>query len=390
MLNHVTEILAKIPLFKDFSPEVLAELSRLVKLNRFAPNSILLEEGKTPSELIIIIHGRVAINWKMRQGSAYEIAGPGTIVGFLDILSQDASSITARAEEDSIVLAITRADLQAFLLEHPREMLLLLNTLASYLHEGGVVLDVIVPAAPHVREMKPRVTTSEEKEAQKATPDTPFYPKQHTCPACNAAFTSLAVKSKYIRLVKTDPDFCPHYETVNPMFYEVVVCPHCGYAYTEETPKLGAREKAILATRLPEIRSPLSFTGERNFDLAVESFRLAILCLEAIGAKNSLLGKMYLKTAWLYRMAGKEAEERVNLEKALTYFEKAYESEQSPDPALELNLLYLLGELNLRLGNDDTAVRWFSQILEHPQRSTNPGIINRTRERWYEIRQRRK
>jgi uncharacterized protein (DUF2225 family) len=389
-LNRVIDLLAKIPLFKDFTPDGLVRLSQYLRANRIPARSVLLEEGETADRLIIILHGRVGISRRMRQGLVYEAAGPGSVVGVLDVLEQAPATATVRAEEETIILSISRQDLHSFLKEHPHEALTLLGVLAGYLRQTGLVFDVTVPpAAPNTEKEAQDETPGNQKENGKMG-DSPFYTKQHICPACDAQFPSLSVKSKYVRLTRTDSDFCPHYATVNPMFYEVLVCPHCGYAFTEEMPRLTDREKAILAAQLPEIRSSLSFSGERDFDLAVESFRLAIRYLEAIGAKKLLLGKFYLKTAWLYRIAGKEEEERRNLQKALAYLEQSYQTEQSADPALELNLIYLLGDLNLRLGNEGAAARWFSQILEHPKRTANPGILNRTRDRWYEIRQRRK
>ncbi|MGQ9512725.1 DUF2225 domain-containing protein [Thermodesulfitimonas sp.] len=389
-MNRVTELLAKIPLFKDFTPDGLARLSRHFRANRIPARSVLLEEGEIANRLIIILHGRAGISRRTRQGFVYEAAGPGSVIGVLDVLEQAPATVTVRAEEETIVLSISRQDLYSFLKEHPQEALTLLGVLAGYLRQTGTVLDMAVPpAAPDTEKETAKETVGNQKKNGEMR-DSPFYPKQHICPACEAQFTSLSVKSKYVRLTRTDSDFCPYYETINPMFYEVLVCPHCGYAFTEEMPRLTDREKANLATLLPKIRSSLSFSGERNFDVAVESFRLAIQCLEAVGGKKLLLGKLYLKTAWLYRIAGKGEEEQQNLQKALAYLEQSYQTEQSADPTLELNLIYLLGDLNLRLGNEGAAARWFSRILEHPQRTANPAILNRTRDRWYEIRERRK
>jgi len=393
-LNHVTELLGKIPLFKDLTPEGLAHLSKYLKASRVSRGTVLLEAGETAGRLVLLVHGRASITRRTRQGLLYETAGPGSVVGVLDVLSQGLATLTLRTEEESITLSLGREDLDSFLREHPHEACRLLQALAGYLNQTGSVLDVTVPPVSSGTDKAPRQRTDapdiSEREGVTPRGDSPFYTKQHLCPVCGAGFSSLAVKSKHIRLAKTDSDFCPHYETVNPLFYEVLVCPHCGYAFTEDMPRLTDREKAALASRLPEIRSSLSFGGERDLDLAIESFRLAIRCLEIVGAKKLILGKFYLKMAWLYRLAAKETEERANLGQALTYLEQAYQTEQSADPVVELNLIYLLGDLNLRLGNEKAAVRWFSQILEHPRRSANPAVLNRTRERWFEIRQRHK
>jgi len=42
------------------------------------------------------------------------------------------------------------------------------------------------------------------------------------------------VKSKDCVVASRDSDFCVYYESVNPLFYEVWVCEHCGYAALQE------------------------------------------------------------------------------------------------------------------------------------------------------------
>lgn len=389
-LNHVVDLLKKTPLLSRFSPEALADLARYLQAERVPQGNPLIQTGK----MTIVLQGRVGINRPTPKGPVYESGGPGTVVGVLALLGNNSSSTAVRAEEETIVLTLSRSDFIAFLREHVQENASLLNYLAYRLDQAGVILDVTAPPYLQATEMpldSGKEAGNGEAAWVKAAAEGVFYTKRYTCAFCGAKFPSLVVKSKNVRLLRTDSDFCPYYRAENPLFYEVVVCPRCGYAFNQEMPKkLSDRERSVLAQRLPEIRRPLKFDGVRNLPLAVAAFHAAIACLEAIGGKRLLLGKLYLKIAWLYRTSGNEAEERGYLEKALWYFDEAYRTEHSPDPALELNLLYLLGDLSMRLGLDDAAARWLSKILTHPKRSVNPGIISRARDRWYDIRQKQK
>lgn len=395
-LNHVIDFLKKISIFNQFSPEALADLARYMKASRVPRGNPLTQAGKVEGQMIIVLQGRVGINRPTPRGPVYESGGPGTVIGVLGLLGNNSTSAAVRAEEDTVILTLGRSDFLSFLRDHAQENASLLNYLAYRLDQAGVILDVT--ALPFLQGTEMPLDTEKEAggKAGEATwvkngAEGAFYTKHYTCAFCGTKFPSLVVKSKNVRLVKTDSDFCPYYRTENPLFYEVVVCPKCGYAFNQEMPKkLSDRERATLAQQLPEIRRPLKFDGRRNLSLAVEAFCAAIACLEAIGGKRLLLGKLYLKTAWLYRASGNEAEERGYLEKALWYFDEAYRTEHSPDPALELNLLYLLGDLSLRLGFDDAAARWLSKILTHPKRSVNPQIVSRTRDRWYDIKQKQK
>jgi uncharacterized protein (DUF2225 family) len=102
-------------------------------------------------------------------------------------------------------------------------------------------------------------------------------------------------------VAKTDSDFCQHYEGVNPLLYEVVVCPACGYAFNEESNQpLNPQARKVVrefcaGRQKPATRFP------RTLDDAVELFRLAVACQEAHAARPSLRGRLYLKLAWLCR-----------------------------------------------------------------------------------------
>lgn len=393
-MNQVIDLLQKISLFNWFSPEALADLARYVKADRVLQGN-LLRVGQTTGQMIIVLQGQVGINRQTLKGSVYESGGPGTVIGVLDLLGSNSTPAAVRAEEDTVILALSRNDFLAYLRDHPQENVLLLKYLSQLLDQAGITLDVTV--SPFLKGFETSFDAEEnsgeanEAARVKSGEEDQFYTKHYTCTFCGTRFPSLVVKSKSIQLIKTDTDFCPYYRTVNPLFYEVAVCPKCGYAFNQEMPKkLNDRQRANLAQRLPEIRRPSRFDAGRNLSLAVESFRAAIACLEAMGGKRLLLGKLYLKVAWLYRTSGNEAEERGYIEKALWYLDEAYRTEHSTDPSLELNLLYLLGDLSFRLGLDDVAARWLSKVLTHPKRSANPGIVNRTRDRWYDIRQKQK
>lgn len=395
-LNHVTRILKKIPLFNQFSPETLADLARSLKANRLLQGNPLVQAGQTSGGMIIVLKGQVGINRTTSKGPGYESGGPGTVVGLLDLLGNNTTPAAVRAEEDAVILTLSRADFLSFLNRHAQENAKLLKYLSHLLDEAGITLDITAAPSLQNGDLPTEADQDEGGNGEAAAPakvgeEGPFYTKHYTCTFCGTKFPSLVVKSKNVRLIKTDSDFCPYYRTINPLFYEVVVCPKCGYAFNHEVPKkLNDRERANLAQRLPEIRKSSRFNGERDLSQAVDSFIAAIACLEAMGGKRLLLGKLYLKVAWLYRSADNEAEERGYIEKALWYLDEAYRTENSADPSLELTLLYLLGDLSFRLGLDDVAARWLSKILTHPKRSANPGIVSRTRDRWYEVRQKQK
>ncbi|MCX7771927.1 MAG: DUF2225 domain-containing protein, partial [Clostridia bacterium] len=55
------------------------------------------------------------------------------------------------------------------------------------------------------------------------------YESQATCPVCEAKIKLTKIRTKAVRLLKQDTDFCPYYEGENPIYYEAAICPECGY-----------------------------------------------------------------------------------------------------------------------------------------------------------------
>jgi uncharacterized protein (DUF2225 family) len=394
-MSQVIELLRKIPLLDLFSLSSLQSLARHVNIDRVMPGTPLTEIGAPVEQLVIVLRGKVAISRRTARNAGYESGGPGTIIGVLEFLGGNNASIAARAEEETLILAIKRQDFLSFLKEHPEEAIILVVTLSEQLYELDVKMDITAPPAQAPSESifnegSAFLPFEEAPDIYEKEGDNPFYTKQFTCVFCGARFQSLVVKSKYIQLEKTDTDFCPYYRSVNPLFYEVTVCPQCGYASSPDMPsKLNDRARDRLTALLSQLKTPLRFDAERDLDLAVQSFRLAFACMEAVGGKKAQLAKLYLKVAWLYRTAGMEVEEREYCEKTAYCLMESYRSEQSNDPAFELNLLYLLANLNFRLGRADIAMRWLSSLVTHPKRNNNPRIIERARDLLYEIRRKK-
>lgn len=205
--------------------------------------------------------------------------------------------------------------------------------------------------------------------------------KKMKCHVCSNDFESPRVRRSRYSVASVDTDFCTYYKGLNPLYYSVAVCPACGYAFTENFKKPGKKEveemRAALSPPLEDLNT------ERTFEMAVESFERAIAsaCLQK--ERNALLAGLHLHLAWVFRHAGKEAEEKEQLERALDSYAQAFEKDA--EISNEARLLYLLGELNRRLDRPDEAVRWFSKVI-NDQSIDDAGIIRMARERWQELR----
>ena len=55
----------------------------------------------------------------------------------------------------------------------------------------------------------------------------------------------------------------------------------------------------------------------------------------------------------------------------------------------EVKVLYLLGELSRKLGNNGKAASFFSKVIEQRE-STEKQILEMARDRWHELRENKK
>jgi len=210
-----------------------------------------------------------------------------------------------------------------------------------------------------------------------------LYDKSNKCPVCNNVFSSKRVRASACRVEKRDEDFCTFYKSHNPMHYEILVCPHCAYAASENSfDSLTAKELATIKELLSGKVINRSFCGERTIADALDSFKLALFIAKARNAKNSVIGGLSLKLAWIYREM-KDDKEKDFLEHALENYRTAYDKEELPLGNLdEISVQYLLGELSRRLQKLNDAVFWFNKAVMNPDRANNPRIEKLAREQW--------
>lgn len=205
-----------------------------------------------------------------------------------------------------------------------------------------------------------------------------LYDKTYVCPVCNYTFKSKAVRSGKNKLTSTDTDLYSHYDKVNPIVYDCIMCNRCGYsAISKSFSKLTSKQ-------IEWIKQEISSKYNRQFDIkdffteqdAIERYKLALLTLIVKKARPGEKAYICLRIAWLYRDLGDEKNEKVFLQHALQGFEEAYT--KGNFPIYELNeetVAYLIAELNRRLGKYEDAAKWASHLI------LSPGISPRLKSR---------
>lgn len=213
--------------------------------------------------------------------------------------------------------------------------------------------------------------------------DNALYNKAIKCPVCSKEFNITKVKSKTSKLLNRDSDFCVYYEGINPIIYDVWVCENCGYsAMADRFEEISSKDATIIREKIAPRWNKRSYSGERTNDLAIDTFKLALLNAQIRNAKPIDFAKICLRIAWLYRF-NKDEKEKDFLNYALKYYDEAFQKERFPvDKLDESTCMYMIAELHRRVGNIDEAVKWFSRLISSPGARSNPKIVETAREQY--------
>ena len=414
----VFKALSLVPMFNGLPESALRDMAKLARIAHFKKDMVIFKERETGDKVYIIVTGLVKIYKQSSAGEETELkkALPCEVFGEMSLLDGYPRSANAKAMEDTLLFYIDRGNFMQFLKENPEAALKLLESMCHRLREANEIIISLTEnnalndlAAAITQEILPEKETTdtsgtpeESKPPMKAgdsrddsIPDTGedkerqkewVYSKAFTCPLCGKESPSMVALSKHVQVEKTEPDMCTHYRQINPTFYYVIVCHHCGFAFPEDAQgKIYQKVAEQVQQQLPAIRSQQDFSGLRSIHDAVTTYRLAIQCQNLAGAKSSLLGRLFLRLSCLSRQLGLQEEDTDCLRQALELFEKAYTQESSRDPRGEINLIYLIGELHGHFGRVPEAIKWFNRVVTHPDRNTNSHTVKKARDRWQDF-----
>lgn len=240
------------------------------------------------------------------------------------------------------------------------------------------------------RAFEPATTTDNPFLAPFPFNDEWFYSDQTTCRACETTFRYIRVRTRAIHATQRDSDLRYSYSTVNPLHYAVVVCPRCCYAaFGDEFAKLAPSEIAAITADAPgriEQWAGREWRGERDLALVAASLELALDCYRARQDTGRRAGSVLQRLAWLARERADVAGERRYLDEAVAEFSRAYEGDRKLSPRESVTLCYLIGELSLRLGRYDDAIRWFVVLQRLDESKRHREIMRLMRERWADAR----
>ncbi|MCR5848385.1 MAG: DUF2225 domain-containing protein [Lachnospiraceae bacterium] len=207
------------------------------------------------------------------------------------------------------------------------------------------------------------------------------FKKSYKCPICDSSFKNLTVKQGRARMESTDFDLKINYRSIEPLKYDIILCPVCGYAALERYFERVSvfQRKNIIDKICQSFNSVFEDKDEFDFEDAIIRYKFAFLTCQVKMSKSSELGFLCLKMGWLYRSYAKSLDENETkkikelnkleldfLDKAYNYFEDARANEQSPICGMdEITFDTLLAGLCVKLKKTDEARNYIGIILQN-------------------------
>lgn len=223
-----------------------------------------------------------------------------------------------------------------------------------------------------------------------------LYDKTYECPVCYRTIKARTVRTGKARLIHTDENLRPVYEHIEPLKYDVILCPHCGYAV------LTRFFQALTSSQIKAVRENISDsyhgTEDKNvvysYEEAVKRYKLCLLSTIVKHGKTSEKAYVCLKAGWLmhsmaenldssapnYEKKLKEVteQEKQFLKNALDSFITARQSEDYPMCGMdEFTVEYLIAVLAMEFEQYEVAGKLISNIIVAP--SANRRIKDKAR-----------
>ena len=129
--------LEQVPLFRDCSPDVLAQLAAATAESAFPADVPIVQQGQVGNGLYVIVSGGARIVAGSDELTRF---GPGDFFGELSVIDQRPRTATAYAVGDTVCLALASWDLMAVLEREPVLAKNMLKELAGRLRAADAQL----------------------------------------------------------------------------------------------------------------------------------------------------------------------------------------------------------------------------------------------------------
>lgn len=212
-----------------------------------------------------------------------------------------------------------------------------------------------------------------------------LFDKTYECPICSSEFKERTIRTGKARLIKTDLDLRPTFDGIEPLKYDVVQCPECGYTALTRyfLPMTNMQKKLIIEKICIKYQKKPEKALTYSYEDAIGRYKLALANAIVRMAKASEKAYICLRAGWLVRsyievLEADEFRDDVRIKEmteleeefvknAYEGFVNARQSEGFPMCGMdETTLDYLVATLAIRFEQYNVASKLIASILYNP------------------------
>lgn len=209
-----------------------------------------------------------------------------------------------------------------------------------------------------------------------------LFDKSYECPCCDKKFTSKTVRTGRVKLIGQDPDLRAKYQGVDPLKYDTVSCPNCGYsALTRFFTNITSPQLALIKDKIcKNFKKQGELPETVTYEEAYETHKLVLINAIVKKCRASEKAFICLKTAWILRAMREELDPKADdyaakcteyqtqekdfLKNAYDGFVTAVAKENFPMCGMdETTIDYLLAALAWETDNLEMASRLVSKVI---------------------------
>lgn len=389
------------------------------------PKGAVIATGSMRAQMHIILKGSIGVyESSKKDGEIIASLEPGEFFGETAFFLEKDTGFTFIALSDAIVLPIYKHFITRFIKDEPEFCFELMKAMCSRLNDISAAFEEQAgfPWSPpeSVKEPDQVVEPPDAVEAAPApaaeTPafeeqlakiefslfpeghgsytlpllpaDKPFLmEKSFTCPICRQCVKSPAIRPSKLITDRTDHDMRVYYQGVEPLYYEIITCPHCLYSALSDMFEKPDRPNADIRRELEALRPEIGglFEAPKSPSSVFAGYYLALFCMPKCYYNPHLaMAKLRLKLHWIYQDCDDPVMTEKTAKQALDAYMHVYQN-VATSPKIDQQLCLIIGELNFKLGNRNTARNFL--LKAQSNREGIPLLRNKAADRIAEIRE---
>lgn len=369
----------------------LQGLNNLSRAMKYAQGTVL--NDSSDPQMHIILQGEAGIIASRPSGHHLTgRLGPGDFFGEASLFleTEDADSLIALS--DIIAISVSQKTVNDFFRDEPAIAFEICKALCKRLTDGDKADPAEVSAAKDISVQSSNFTLFPPEHGRYTLP-IDNTDREHLlertikCPVCEQSFNCLYVRPSKLIVESTDDDMRQRYKGIEPLYYDVITCPHCFYSALSDMFNTPKKTSPAFHDELQAIKQScgINFSADICTESVFASYYLALMCAPQFFPKHQLVtAKLLLKLSRVYQDCADSQLETSIAQQALDTYMYIYQNLEIPVEQ-EQQLCIIIAELSAKLGNNRQAKDFFFKVKI--DRNAPPLLRRQAENRLFDLRE---